>query len=51
MANDTSTETVVAAEDEYIPSGEELEMSGGTPPRKAKHFWPSVKRLFVLMAS
>ena len=42
MANDTSTETVVAAEDEYIPSGEELEMSGGTPPRKAKHFWPSV---------
>ena len=51
MANDTSTETVVAAEDEYIPSGEELEMSGGTPPRKAKHFWPSVKRLFGLMAS
>ena len=51
MTDDTSTDTVVAADDEYIPSGEDIEMSGGTPPRKAKHFWPSVKRLFGLMAS
>src|SRR5699024_791594 len=49
MADDTSADTVVATDDGYIPSGEEPEMSGGAPPRKAQHFWPSVRRLFGLM--
>lgn len=57
MANELSTDTAantstgVEADEDYIPSGEDVEMSGGTPPRKAKHFWPSVKRLFGLMAA
>ena len=51
MADDTSADTVVSTDDDYIPSGEELEMSGGAPPRKAKHFWPSVRRLFGLMTT
>ena len=51
MADDTSADTVVSPDDDYIPSGEELEMSGGAPPRKAKHFWPSVRRLFGLMTT
>lgn len=51
MADDTSADTVVSTVDDYIPSGEELEMSGGAPPRKAKHFWPSVRRLFGLMTT
>src|SRR5699024_6697868 len=49
--DDTSADTVVSTDDDYIPSGEEVEMSGGAPPRKAKQFWPSVKRLFGLMTT
>lgn len=36
--------------EDFIPSEADGDMFGGTPPRKAKHFWPSVKRLFGLMA-
>jgi len=39
------------AEDDYVPHGDDGDMFGGTPARKPKHFWPSVKRLFGLMAS
>lgn len=48
----TSGAAVAAeAEDDYVPHGDDGDMFGGTPARKPKHFWPSVKRLFGLMAS
>ncbi|EKU47199.1 ABC transporter ATP-binding protein [Brevibacterium casei] len=48
----TSGAAVAAeAEDAYVPHGDDGDMFGGTPARKPKHFWPSVKRLFGLMAS
>src|SRR5699024_8813970 len=51
MADDTSADTAVSTDDDYIPSGEELEISGGAPPQKAKHVWPPVRRLFGLMTT
>lgn len=48
----TSGAAVAAeAEDDYVPHGDDGDMFGGTPARKPKHFWPSVKRLFGLMTS
>ncbi len=48
---DTSTVTADEVEEEYVPQGDEGDMFGGTPARKPKHFWPSVKRLLGLMRS
>ncbi|MDN5658846.1 MAG: ABC transporter ATP-binding protein, partial [Brevibacterium sandarakinum] len=39
------------ADEEYLPRGDEGDMFDDTPARKAKHFWPSVKRLFGLMTT
>jgi ATP-binding cassette subfamily B protein len=36
-------------EPEYMPSEADGDMFGGTPARKAQHFWPSAKRLFGLL--
>ena len=47
----SDSSTVVGIEDDYISNGEAAEMSGESPPRKPKHFWPSVKRLFGLIAT
>src|SRR6185312_14931113 len=34
---------------EYKPSEADGDMFGGTPAKKAEHFWPSVKRLVGLL--
>ncbi|MDN5775023.1 MAG: ABC transporter ATP-binding protein, partial [Brevibacterium aurantiacum] len=44
-------DTTQSSEEEYLPQGDEGDMFSDTPARKAKHFWPSVKRLFGLMAT
>jgi len=36
-------------EAEYQPTGSDGDMFGGTPAKKAQHFWPSVKRLVGLL--
>ncbi|WP_316255766.1 ABC transporter ATP-binding protein [Arthrobacter sp. A2-55] len=36
-------------EPEYQPTGSDGDMFGGTPAKKAQHFWPSVKRLVGLL--
>lgn len=37
-------------DEEFRPSEADGDMFGGTPAKKAKHFWPSAKRLFSLLA-
>lgn len=37
-------------EEEFRPSEADGDMFGGVPAKKAKHFWPSAKRLFGLLA-
>lgn len=37
-------------EEEYKPTEADGDMFGGVPAKKAKHFWPSAKRLFSLLA-
>lgn len=37
-------------EEEYRPTESDGDMFGGVPAKKAKHFWPSAKRLFGLLA-
>lgn len=44
-------ETTQTTEEEFLPHGDEGDMFSDAPARKAKHFWPSVKRLFGLMAA
>jgi ATP-binding cassette subfamily B multidrug efflux pump len=36
-------------EEEFQPTEADGDMFGGTPAKKAKHFWPSAKRLFGLL--
>jgi ATP-binding cassette subfamily B multidrug efflux pump len=40
---------VELVEPEYQPTGSDGDMFGGTPAKKAQHFWPSVKRLVGLL--
>lgn len=40
----------VQLEDEFVDAGQVDIMSEGAPPRKAKNFWPSAKRLIGLLA-
>ncbi len=37
-------------DEEFRPSEADGDMFGGVPAKKAKHFWPSAKRLFGLLA-
>lgn len=37
-------------DEEFRPSESDGDMFGGAPAKKAKHFWPSAKRLFSLLA-
>jgi len=41
---------VVEDEFEYTPTEMDGDMFGGTPAKKAEHFWPSAKRLIGLLA-
>ena len=41
--------TDVVDELEYLPTEADGDMFGGTPARKAQHFWPSAKRLVGLL--
>ncbi|MGA7204297.1 MAG: ABC transporter ATP-binding protein [Specibacter sp.] len=34
---------------DFVPTGADGDMFGGTPAKKAEHFWPSVKRLTGLL--
>ena len=56
MAKRTKKETTAVVEptdeiDEFDTAGASDMFGDSMPVRKAKHFWPSVKRLFGLMAS
>jgi ATP-binding cassette subfamily B multidrug efflux pump len=44
------SEVAVAEEVEYTPTEADGDMFGGTPAKKAQHFWPSAKRLMGLLA-
>jgi len=37
-------------DEEFVPAESDGDMFGGTPSRKAAHFWPSAKRLIGLLA-
>ncbi|SMX73954.1 ABC transporter ATP-binding protein [Brevibacterium antiquum] len=44
-------DTTQTTDEEYLSQGDDGDMFSDTPAKKAKHFWPSVKRLFGLMAA
>lgn len=45
----TSETDVVELDTDYTPSEADGDMFGGTPAKKAQHFWPSAKRLIGLL--
>ncbi|MET1044827.1 MAG: ABC transporter ATP-binding protein [Microbacteriaceae bacterium] len=45
----SETPTGDEPEYEYTPTEADGDMFGGTPAKKAQHFWPSAKRLFGLL--
>ncbi|WP_167040671.1 ABC transporter ATP-binding protein [Salinibacterium sp. ZJ454] len=46
----SATPTGDEPEYEYTPTESDGDMFGGTPAKKAQHFWPSAKRLFGLLS-
>ncbi|WP_166878655.1 ABC transporter ATP-binding protein [Salinibacterium sp. ZJ450] len=46
----SATPTGDESEYEYTPTEADGDMFGGTPAKKAQHFWPSAKRLFGLLS-
>ncbi|MFF1634585.1 ABC transporter ATP-binding protein [Leifsonia sp. NPDC058248] len=49
-ATESAVEAVLEGiDDEYVPTEADGDMFGGTPAKKAEHFWPSFKRLLGLL--